>query len=181
MCSMLLLLGDVCYNFNTTGRCSRGVTCRFGSGHMTPDGYNKIDMDKYEEFKTKKPSTINSLTYDLLISLRKRTYDFSLTQNTIANDDERRKRAQEEKNKSTEIDGEKEETSVEEIVDNMEEKNIKTSGTVTDEDVIKLRQCEKKTIDWKDKLYLSPLTTVGNLPFRYNTKYKHIFIVTLLL
>ncbi len=44
-----------------------------------------------------------------------------------------------------------------------EAKNVndqKKLGPVTDEDLIKLRSGEKKKIDWKNKLYLAPLTTV---------------------
>lgn len=45
---------------------------------------------------------------------------------------------------------------------------IKAQGAASDEDQITPTQREKAAhqVDFRDKLYLSPLTTVGNLPFR---------------
>ncbi|KAL1490277.1 hypothetical protein ABEB36_012998 [Hypothenemus hampei] len=128
-------IGSICYNFLTSGKCFRGLSCRFGECHISDSGRNIVDKDKYEQYTSKGPYIKNLFDKELQWSLRKKTYDFNLA---------------------------------EKLVDSFGKKieQKKTYGTVTDEDIIKLKQQEKRTIDWSNKLYLGPLTTVGNLPFR---------------
>lgn len=82
--------------------------------------------------------TRNHLSKDLQYKLRKHNYDFTKAEKMI-------KANGPAKNKPN---GEQ------------------TVGACSDEDLVKLRDCEKKKIDWTNKILLSPLTTVGNLPFR---------------
>ncbi|KAF5287080.1 hypothetical protein FQA39_LY16065 [Lamprigera yunnana] len=131
-------IGSECYNFITQGLCMRGLTCRFGKHHLTPEGYNLVNEEQQKSFKELGPHTINSLSYELQNSLRKRTYDFKLAEKVVKYNDLQRK------NNSAQ----------------------QSSGCITDEDIIKTLNREKTKIDWNNKLMLSPLTTVGNLPFR---------------
>lgn len=152
-------LGESCHLYNLRGRCPRGIACRFGSCHITPEGYNKVDLEKWQLWKEDTKNTIQPALQTLL---QKRKYDFNFSEKLVKHMDTRKKPTDKESTEKTE--------SIEEIkddtIENNTEKKIHKCGAITDEDLIKLLPKERKTIDWKDKLYLSPLTTVGNLPFR---------------
>lgn len=135
-------IGETCRIFDIRGRCPRGIACRFGSNHITSDGRNVVNEDKFKEWKE---DTKNTLQSSLQILLQKKKYDFSIAENIVKCMDSRRHLQKPENSGDS--------------------KNL-NSGTITDEDTIKLLPREKKKIDWHNKLYLSPLTTVGNLPFR---------------
>ena len=49
---------------------------------------------------------------------------------------------------------ESENKELEKEIQKVEKNGDKKIGLITDEDLIKLRKCEKKKIDWKNKLYL---------------------------
>ncbi|XP_046961174.1 tRNA-dihydrouridine(47) synthase [NAD(P)(+)]-like [Vanessa cardui] len=144
-------LGDTCHLFNIRGRCPRGITCRFGSGHTTKDGLNIIDETKVSTWKE---DVKNTLQQSLQISLQKRKYDFTLAEKLVKSLDT--------KNKSEKKDIESD--TINSTIES--DKIISQSGAIIDDDLIKLLPREKKKIDWQNKLFLSPLTTVGNLPFR---------------
>lgn len=147
-------IGDNCHVFNTFGYCNRGIACRFAKCHLDQEGNNIKDEEKMKIFDIQK-QTSNAASLDLLFALRRKKYNFDLSEKLVQHHDKLKKRNQ--TNGITNTTESKEETATEQSAG---------SGVVTDEDVIALLEREKKKICFKDKLYLSPLTTVGNLPFR---------------
>uniref|UniRef100_A0A182R6J2 tRNA-dihydrouridine(47) synthase [NAD(P)(+)] n=1 Tax=Anopheles funestus TaxID=62324 RepID=A0A182R6J2_ANOFN len=151
-----------CYIYTTKGYCSFGVTCRFAGAHLDDNNRNIYP----EDFKHDNAMLVSTwLNPDLQHTLRKKQYNFSVSNKLVSKFE---RLLGEERSEKANL------TSAQENVDEKDnsvqkpssDQIIKPLGSVMDEDMIKLRSAERKRIVFRDKLYLSPLTTVGNLPFR---------------
>uniref|UniRef100_H2Y6I8 tRNA-dihydrouridine(47) synthase [NAD(P)(+)] n=1 Tax=Ciona savignyi TaxID=51511 RepID=H2Y6I8_CIOSA len=161
-------LGEKCFAFQTYGKCDYTFTCRFAGDHVekTENGYiNIVDEEKVRENAIE---TKNILPRDLQINLRKRKFDFSKTDAALKENQDRkaklRKTDQEnvvEINEPSKIEGKPPGGII-----TSEDVLSSRVGCVLNDDMIPLKTMEKKTLDFRDKLYLAPLTTCGNLPFR---------------
>ncbi|XP_046845966.1 tRNA-dihydrouridine(47) synthase [NAD(P)(+)]-like isoform X1 [Xenia sp. Carnegie-2017] len=128
-----------CRNFELYGNCPYSITCRFGKQHLTEDFINvtrECCNGSYND------QIMNILSKSLQVKLRKKQFLFPKS-------DDYMKQIKESNVQSQDKD-----------------QTVQTLGAFTNENVIRMKPAEKKKIDFSGKLYLAPLTTVGNLPFR---------------
>ena len=142
-------LGDACPNFEAAGFCRFGLRCRFYKAHTTEDGQQILKgTAQGREISSLLADGNSIISYDTMVSLRKRKYEFPRTTAALKRDTPSPNGTKENENTVT----------AEPIQPDGPEKEADL-GPIDTERV-------KKTIDFKGKTYLAPLTTVGNLPFR---------------
>lgn len=133
-----------CPSYNLTGYCEFGIHCRFGSDHINmATGDN---LRKENEGGSKKKAVLNVLPKQVQVQLRKKKYAFVC------------KRHFEQKKGKADAESKEDEKAT-------TEEETKLSSTEPAIDLTPL-PTKRKLIDFRNKVYVAPLTTVGNLPFR---------------
>jgi tRNA-dihydrouridine synthase 3 len=138
-------LGPRCHEYDTYGFCRTGFMCRYGDSHI--DRVNGVNLLRPESQGgvIERPQ-INLLSKELQVVLRKKKYSPPVVAIPAQSS------VEEKTNDSLLCDGAA-------SSETMREEPFNSTPYASDSGT-------RKLIDFSEKVYVAPLTTIGNLPFR---------------
>lgn len=147
-------LGSTCYQFETFGYCENGLSCRYGDSHINKEtGENlKRSADKGGVIPRE---IINGLSADLQKILRKRAYNFGAKTTTNTTTEENVPPLPTPSPPPSSSSSSSTSSS-----------SSSSSPKPIERDLSPYPEKTVKLVDFRNKVYVAPLTTVGNLPFR---------------
>lgn len=163
-------ISDVCYNFSTHGKCPFSYCCRYAGAHIVVEEgkYTNVTAEGKQCTKQEKNHSEKRVALE---KLRKKKYEFTKPDGIVkavtkmVAKEVAKKQAIHNKPKTVDVSEKVTDTSanIDESKDNVSDTELSGGnvGPVTDEDQFQIKPGEKKTIDFKNKLYLAPLTTVS--------------------
>lgn len=156
-----------CPVYTTLGYCPMGFKCRFLSSHMNEDNLTLWEMDQEQKTSlSEKNHEVNRIKGEQKVALIKKRFPFEKSDYVLEIIDSIQQEFRDDMPKAKKDDDEEKSPQVIQREKELEDQRNRQKDIYLKYKDTRYFSLEKKKLDLRRKKIVSPLTTVGNLPYR---------------